>query len=239
MQVFIITSICFINLILWFVFFIKFKNLFSIDNEIQKAREQFQFLMNDINKNTLENINLIDMKIDELNSLIETADRRLNAIHSDKVFSIANNDIKNNIQKLNKNSNIVNQNVSEYIKNQKLSDKKNIKKPKVANDEILKEDSSYELVNKKTRKKRQSELFDESQNEKLNQVHYVDSDGNGYGEVPIVSPKIYMSDNPIEIKKSYKEKVLHLHNFGFSVEKIAKELNKSITEVQFVIDMYS
>ena len=48
--------------------------------------------------------------------------------------------------------------------------------------------------------KDEDELFDENVNQKKksSQVHYVDSNGNGYGEVPLVSPKIFMAENPIQ-----------------------------------------
>ena len=46
-----------------------------------------------------------------------------------------------------------------------------------------------------------------------------------------------MAENPIQIKKSFNDQVNQLYNLGYTTEQIARELNKSTTEVQIVIDM--
>ena len=102
-----------------------------------------------------------------------------------------------------------------------------------------KKNSGYVKAKTPEARKKQNELFDENANQKKksSQVHYVDSNGNGYGEVPLVSPKIFMAENPIQIKKSFNDQVNQLYNLGYTTEQIARELNKSTTEVQIVIDM--
>lgn len=86
MQPLIIVLLCLINLGLWVIFFIKFKKLFSTDDVIQKTRDQYDLLLSDINRNALQNIDLIQMKIDELQELIEIADRRLSTIEKEQEF---------------------------------------------------------------------------------------------------------------------------------------------------------
>ena len=46
-----------------------------------------------------------------------------------------------------------------------------------------------------------------------------------------------MSDHPIKPKKNFQDAVKELYDLGFTVEQISSELNKSMIEVQFVIDM--
>ena len=46
-----------------------------------------------------------------------------------------------------------------------------------------------------------------------------------------------MSENPIEPKRNFHEQVRQLVDLGYDVEHIASKLNKSTTEVQFIIDM--
>ena len=84
MQALIIALLCVINLVLWLIFFLKFKKLFSTDDVIQKTREQYELLLNDVNRNALSNIDLIQMKIDELQSLIDIADRRLTTLNNEE-----------------------------------------------------------------------------------------------------------------------------------------------------------
>ena len=50
-------------------------------------------------------------------------------------------------------------------------------------------------------------------------------------------PKIYMSANPIQTQKSFQEEVKKLYDAGFTVDYIAHELNKSITEVELIVEM--
>jgi|GEM_PF-752821 len=255
MQIFIITSLILLNIILWFVFFIKFKNLFSVDNEIEKARNQFQLLLNDINRNTLENINLIDMKIDELNSLVDTVDRRLNAIHTEEFFHSTKTDYltqknlsaySSKVSKKTMPKEILNNESMQKEPLKKKSSSSNSKSSKISkakNDvllDVIDQNAAYEIsLSNTASRKKQNELFNENakQKKKSSQVHYVDSNGNGYGEVPLVSPKIFMAENPIQIKKSFNDQVNQLYNLGYTTEQIARELNKSTTEVQIVIDM--
>ena len=224
MQVFIIASMCIINLVLWLIFFIKFKRLFTVDDEIQKARTQYELLINDVNRNTLQNINLIDSKIEELNELVKLADTKI---------LLAQDEIQKS-----RNENILKSRIAKSYSR---------KAPSVTNyaKTVIDQDSAFEvnLNVKKTRgrKKMQSELFDESENQipvkKAANVHVVDSQGNAYGEVPVISPKIYMSENLIEPKRNFHEQVRQLVDLGYDVEHIASKLNKSTTEVQFIIDM--
>lgn len=224
MTAFIIASMCVINLLLWLVFFIKFKKLFTTDNEIQKARDQYELLINDINRNTLNNINLIEDKIQEMNDLVQIVDRRLAAIQNDESFITSK------------------QGLAAQRPLKPASKSASSKKASAAKT-VIDQDAAFEVnINlKKSRKKLQADLFEEekpvSKKTKDRSVHVVDTQGNAYGEVPVISPKIYMSDNPIAAKKTFQDEVKKMYNAGYTVEQISRELNKSTTEVQFIIDM--
>lgn len=221
MQVVIIALMCAINLVLWLVFFIKFKKLFTTEDEIQKTRQQYELLITDLNRNTLSHIDMIDMKIEELKSVIDIADRRLSTIHNEEEF----------IQK--RNSVITSKPV-------KTGTKKTSKTTSIAS-QVIDQDAAYELtVSKKSKRKSQTELLDDensTQKKRARTTITVDMNGNAYGEVPVVSPRIYMSDNPIQAKKSFHSQVKSLYDQGFTVDQISQKLNKSTTEVQLVIDM--
>lgn len=76
MQLTIIVTMCVINIVLWIIFFVKFKNLFSTEDVIRKTRDQISLLMTEVNRNTLDNINLIDSKIEELNQAVENVKKK-------------------------------------------------------------------------------------------------------------------------------------------------------------------
>lgn len=215
MQVFILVSLCVLNLVLWAVFFAKFKKLFTTDDEIKKARDQFELLVNDINKNTLTNIQLIDDKIEQLTELIAVADKRINLLENNKSLRLSLSG------------------ETETVPSRRKSKQDNIAST------VIDGDTAFELSleGKKSTRKIQKELFDDTSKKSKKTVHKVDRNGNAYGDVPVVSPRIYMTDNPIQTKKDFRSEIARLNEAGFTVEEISKKLGKSTTEIQFVIDM--
>lgn len=162
MSITIIVTMCVINLILWAVFFIKFKSLFSTEDVLRKTREQVGQLISEVNGITLSNINLIDSKIEELNDAIKNAERRIATADAE-------------------------------------------------------EKRSSKIPLKETKKK----------TKKAEPVKTKKDDG----------PEIYMTKNPVTPKKSFQKQVAELYNLGYTIEQIAKETERSTTEVEFVIDM--
>lgn len=208
MAVTILITMCVINLILWIVFFIKFKSLFSTDDVLQKTREQVGQLISEVNGTTLANINLIDSKIEELNDAIENAERRIKAADIEQTFRTSKKAAV----------------ISEEKQSSKIPPKETKKRSaRVSNinvaSKVIEQDEAFEVkINKKTASKtlKASEKKEE--------------------EKPDL-PNIYMSKNPIKAKRNFQERVVELYNLGYSIEKIAKETERSTTEVQFVIDM--
>lgn len=80
MQFFLLGSITIINIILWLIFLLKFKKLFSTDDIISKTRDELNSLIKDINNNTQRDITLVDDRIKQLKAVVAEADRRLNAV---------------------------------------------------------------------------------------------------------------------------------------------------------------
>ena len=77
MGVFLVSSLTLINLLLWLVFLIRFKKLFSADDIMVKFRDGMDSLIADAQRNTLSNINLIDEKIKELKAASAEAERKV------------------------------------------------------------------------------------------------------------------------------------------------------------------
>lgn len=222
----IIALLILINLILWFVFFLKFKKLFSTDDIIQKTRDEYDLLLSDVNRNALQNIDLIDMKIEELKTLIEIADRRLSTVHSESQFQQAKEQIS------------------------KPYSKRTVhRQEEIAAVSAVENDSAYniDVDVKKSRKKNVSasnlEVEKTRKSTRKNSVTNTIPTEKTFQPQKTVNisdyklPNIYMSDNPIQKKKSFQEQVMELYNAGYSVDQIAHELNKSTTEVELMVEM--
>ena len=67
----------------------------------------------------------------------------------------------------------------------------------------------------------------------------VDTDGASYTQVPVLGGKVFYADEQIQPQKKFAQQVHDLNVAGWSVEEIARELNRSTTEVQFALDMDS
>ena len=191
MQALIIALLCVINLVLWLIFFLKFKKLFSTDDVIQKTREQYELLLNDVNRNALSNIDLIQMKIDELQSLIDIADRRLTTLNNEEQFIS---------QKIN---------FSAEPKNEKTYSRRNTKSSAVAS-EIIEQNQAFELDFdlKKVKRKAtaQNSSLEKPQVRKRNlKTRNSQDDSKNFDKQNIQPdmPKIYMSANLIQTQKSF------------------------------------
>ena len=95
-------------------------------------------------------------------------------------------------------------------------------------------EAAYEL-NIKNKKPEQGNLFEQN-NETI-----VTPDGAALHEIPLVITKVYDEKQngltEAEKKKNMTHKVQRLFAEGYSAEDIAKKLDCSITEVQFIIDL--
>ena len=95
-------------------------------------------------------------------------------------------------------------------------------------------EAAYEL-NIKNKKPEQGNLFEQN-NETI-----VTPDGAALHEIPLVITKVYDENQngltEAEKKKNMTHKVQRLFAEGYSAEDIAKKLDCSITEVQFIIDL--
>lgn len=70
---FVISFICIVNIVLWGIFLSKFKKLFSTND----IRVELNRMIADINRNTAQDLSLIDGKMDELRTLLDIADKKI------------------------------------------------------------------------------------------------------------------------------------------------------------------
>lgn len=252
-----IVGLCLVNIVLWIIFLIRFKKLFSTDKIIENTSEKMNKLVSDIDKTTKRDLFLSSEATKRMQGLLDDADAKMELFkeatqrlremiaEADKLSrripsqSPIYQDVEevhvkypsNGNQQSNKQRNPARRNIDSYLNNSvKLDNSKNKITP----------DTAYEVV----KTSEQAELFDEDSS--ASAVHdspmQVTQEGAAFKEVPLIITKVYEEipqNNEGKSKKNLSKQVQELYNNGKSVEEIANELSCSRTEVQLIIDMYS
>lgn len=214
-----------INLALWLIFLIKFKDLFNTDKIIEKTRSQLDLLVKDINNNAETNINIIEDRIRKLKFISKEADSKIIQLES----------------KLN----LLDKKIIES--NKKSSKTESPSYSKNSNSKNSKFDNAYSVTKQGEKfTSKQNTLFDSliDTNVQIN----VDSSGDSYAKIPVVEPKGFefevISDQQNQhIEETneneevdLKNQIVRLYNQGKTLEEIALALQVSPVEVQFVLD---
>ena len=213
-----------INIVLWGVFIVRFKRLFSADDVIEKTRAEMDDMIRDINNNTVRAIDIIDDRKKQLNRLIEEADRRIALARSEEAKKISVTALRDTPDK---------KAVSEVSRRAANTYKKNALRSRPA------PDASYAVTGEgEAISERQHSLFDDRQEEVRTKTEMnVMRDGTSYAKVPVIKPDVYFSETPIVPKKNFTKQVLEMAEMGLAIEQIAKQLSCSKTEVQMILDM--
>ena len=220
-----VVTIGILTIVLWIVFLIKFKKLFSTDDIISKTRSEMNNMIMDINRNTERNITLIDDRIQKLKLVISEADKRI-------ALARAEEERNASVSSLNKAVNRTPAAVKRAEETYKQTAGGTKPKP----------EASYEVTDTGIRAAgMQPPLFSENGTKLVNAETKVtvQSDGTAYAEVPVITPKVYFSETPVVPRKDLNQHVTELAATGFTVEQIAKQLSCSLSEVQMVLDMNS
>lgn len=246
MSIFIISLTAF-NVLLWIIFLIRFKRLFSTDKVVEKTADKINKMIKNIDEATERDLYLsgeaekrINQSIEETQKKIELfkeASQRLKDMiaEADRINKISNqsSSLFQDFNKINNKSAI--KNVNEYLKNKPKS------QPKVE----ISADSAYELT-----ASNQPDLFSEDNSSSKNawkDETILTADGAAYKEVPLVITKVYddeyvtSDEHPKpqleNAKRNLTKKIRQLLEQDYTVEQIASELSCSETEVEMIIDM--
>ena len=241
-----VACICIINIILWVIFLVKFKKLFSTDKIIDTTTEKMNRLVRDIDNATDRDLSLTresEKRIRELLSeaeknmeLFREAGQRLREMIAEAERLTRHVETKSPIY----NPNIevikakptpaqpVRRNIDAYIQNS----------TNYKGNSSIDAESTYRVTASE-----QQDLFSQDKIIMTDTVTNVTEDGATYKEVPLIITKVY-DEKPVDIdnknkKKNITKAVQELYNNGLTVEQIANELSCSITEVQLIIDMNS
>lgn len=230
MGVFLVSSLTFINLLLWLVFLIRFKKLFSVDDTMTKFRDGMDSLIKDAQRNTLSNINLIEEKIKELKAASAEAERKVAILRHELDSSEKSAVFQARLNMQAESFSLKEPEKPAAKKGRARASKRGASKIAAAykQNELPGEDEAVALTGL-FKENAQKSLFEEP-------LITVTKDGDAYGKVPIVKTKIVASDNPIKPKKPFARRVRELAELGKSVEEIASETDHSTTEVQLVLD---
>ena len=249
MSVFVI-SVCAVNLILWIIFLIRFKKIFSTDSIIEKTREQMNKFISDIDSATDRDVYLSGEASKRIQKLLDEEDKKLEMFNeassrlrdmiaeADRINKLSNKNSTifgdfNKIQPTKKN---YNNNINAYLENARKASKQN------AQSELINPDATFEPV-----KSEQGSLFDEKHESIIKPEMNVTSDGAAYKEVPLIITDVYQdsvelpvieSSTPVKEKNdSLKKRVQDLYEQGMDSEQIASQVSCSVTEVEMIIAM--
>lgn len=231
-----------VNIILWCIFLIRFKKLFSTDKIIETTTKKMNNLVAEIDKATERDLYLTKDAAKRIQTMLDTADQKM------ELFKEASQRLRDMIAESDKitrqpsSKSPIYQEIPE-IKNQNKNElktkafvRKNINSYlKQTNTAEINPDNTYEI-----KKSVQQELFQDEENTISNSPMNVTQDGAAYREVPLIITKVYDEEihkNESSRKKNLTKLVQELYNNGLKVEEIANELSCSITEVQLIIDM--
>lgn len=232
---------CVLNICLWCVFFIKFQKLFSTKDIVNATREQIESLISDLNNNTARDISLIEDRIKQLKAATAEADRHVEVaqreLEAQKEKLFYQQKINSTIQAVPNSSSV--RNAALRYEKQKTN------KPYLDISTGLIAENSYEVV-KNPQNHPPADLFEQADADDKRKivsptgtVFTVESDGSSYTQVPVLGGNVSYADEPISPQKTFSQQVHDLTLAGWSVDEIARELNRSTTEVQFALNMDS
>lgn len=215
-----------INVTLWVIAFVVFKNRFSSKVILMDIEREVNNLITDLNRQADQNVTLIDGQRKGLLKLLEEAK---------KYTELANSSLEKKSQSENIMKVLNGEDPAEYHPSYPhygnpygaFSRKpvESVEKEPVKID-IVEEEQDKEIVFSKDF---HSITHDVTEDVNLN---------NSLKSLSVKLPQISVAEKPIKAEKNLRTKVLELHAEGFDLDVIAKKLEVSITEVQLIINMY-
>jgi len=221
---------------MWIVFLRHFKNLFTTEDIVASTKEEVNKILMDLDRQTERNLMLMDNSIARLKSLNAEIDKKLKLLDEMKNSAAGTAELTARINsKPSAGRKIA---ASAYEKNKTA--KKNINSEDTVvltrtGDQLSVEPLQTTLFNEKSD-------FQQDKNSEIPVNHdiHVDSQGAAYAQIPVVAPKVFVSDTIADLSKApetLKDKILKLFDQGYNADVISRELGCSATEVQFVLDI--
>ena len=221
--VFLTAIVCVLNVFMWIVFLVKFKRLFSTDDIVLSTREELNKMIEDLNRNTSMNVSVIDMKIAQLKEAVSEAEEKIG--RAERKIEALNSDLSNAEKS------------AEFRDSlggggRNLAEKSDV------------ENHRYFSVARSPAQQYQQNLSQAPENPV--QTDFVGSDSVEKNSQQVAEnsvternamPEVTYAREQISPKKDFSTSVRELHAQGMDVEAIARALDSTTTEVQFIIDM--
>ena len=212
---FFVISVLTLNIILWIVLLIRFKKLFSTDDILNQTQKKVEHLIREIDNAADRDTYLAKETSKRIQNMMDDAEQKM------ELFKQATQRLRDMIAEADR-----------INKGQKTTIVKSIDP-----------DSAYE-VTINTKQPVQGNLFEQTQpvNQKSEKETIPkEEEKPGYQEVPLIITKVYNDEPKVmtaeEKRKNMTNLVRKKFNEGATPEEIAANLNCSITEVQFIIDL--
>lgn len=224
---------------MWIVFLRHFKNLFSTEDIVSTTKDEINKILADLNHQTERNLSVYENTASRLKALNAETDKKIRLLM----------ELENKIGTTSKVSEKVNgKSVSATKKTAITAYERNKAKHHPDSEDTVVLTRSGERFSAQplqttlfNEKSDYAQKNDNEENEiSSNTEVIVNESGESYAEIPIVSPKVFVPEQPVDLGKSeddLKTKILKLFDQGYSTETIVKELGCSATEVQFVLSI--
>ena len=232
----ILVLICVFNVVMWIIFLRHFKNLFTTEDIVAGTKEEVNKILMDLNRQTERNLSLIDNSISKLKSLNAEVDKKLKLLDEMKNSVSGAAELTSRINSKSSSGRKIA--ASAYEKN------KTSKKSIDSEDTVVLTRTGEQFSVEPFQTTLFNEKSDVSQQKKteipVNTDIHVDSQGAAYAQIPVVAPKVFVSETLADLSKApetLKDKILKLYDQGYDADVISRELDCSATEVQFVLDI--
>ncbi len=206
-----------INVILWLIFFIKYKKTFSPENILHSISDEVDKLLIEIDKSADRDLTLIEERTNNLRAMIEEADKRIQLAITEehkaelshkgtRKINAATRTAANAYQKA-KTGPAQNTNADEFT---------------YRPEEHLNTQNSEDLL------KVPVQSVPEVNNVRQNTM-------NVQSELPF---EVTVSDDFVKTEKTFQQKVIEMWRQGLDTSFIAEKLSVSYAEVQMIVDIY-
>ncbi len=216
-EVVLLIIISLINIALWFVFFLRLKRSFSPQALLSDIKNEVEKLIIEINKTTLDDVTLLEERSKNLRFLIDEADKKMLLLQGQEKNKRREKEVLGRLSSK-KSSHTTDRKAIESYKKMTHNDAEHDYSDSV---QLSIDFDSYRIEDTSTTPTIENTVVETM-----------------YEDAPVDIPEIaHVEHSPIE-EVPFKERVLQLAAKDFSSDYIANKLGCTVTEVQFIIDLY-
>lgn len=210
-----------LNLVLWLIFLFKFKTYFSTEDIIKKTRNQVDNIIRSVNANADINKQNLDKKIQEIRAVTAEAERKIVLLRNEMTLMQKTASFRDQMNQLSETS------------------KKNSREKSRSLGGKNKNNATY-AGRYGVDSQGQGDLFltDKAVNE-LNLPDKVsgrdDGDVSSLHRIPVMTPSVYLSENPIGVEEDFNSAVKKMVEQGMSPEEISTKTGRTVQEIELAL----